>query len=96
MLEPETIIISVIVQKTTQLIFSFAYRSLPIPQALGSSGAHIGVGSALLRAMETFAAVDADEIWVVEAKAPVMTRAATAVRTMSFMIVPFWTQLFMR
>jgi hypothetical protein len=54
-----------------------------MPQALGSSGAHMGTGIALLRATATFA-VEAEEIWV-EAKAPVMTRAATAVRTMVFM-----------
>ncbi|RZU41201.1 hypothetical protein BDD14_2705 [Edaphobacter modestus] len=46
----------------------------------------MGVGRALLRATLTFAAVEADEIWV-EAQAPVMTRAATAVRTISFMLI---------
>jgi hypothetical protein len=55
-----------------------------MPQAFGSSGAHIGTGRALLRATVILALVEADEIWV-EAKAPVITRAATAVRTMSFM-----------
>ncbi|RZU41202.1 hypothetical protein BDD14_2709 [Edaphobacter modestus] len=44
----------------------------------------MGVGRALLRATLTFAAVEAEEIWV-EAKAPVKTRTATAVRTASFM-----------
>jgi hypothetical protein len=43
----------------------------------------MGTGIALLRATVTFA-VEAEEIWV-EAKAPVMTRAATAVRMMVFM-----------
>jgi hypothetical protein len=65
-----------------------------IPQAFGSSGAHIGVGRALLRATVTWAlVVEAEEIWV-EAKAPVMTRAATAVRTMSFMDYPFANKRF--
>jgi hypothetical protein len=59
-----------------------------ILQALGSSGAHMGIGRALLRATLTLAAVEADEIWL-EAKAPVMTRAATAVRITSFMVDMF-------
>jgi hypothetical protein len=46
----------------------------------------MGLGRALLRATLTLVALDADEIWV-EAKAPVITRAATAVRTMSFMLI---------
>jgi hypothetical protein len=65
-----------------------------MPQALASSGAHVGIGSALLRATETLALeVGAAEIWL-EAKAPVITRAATAVRMMSFMwIVPLFQLL---
>jgi hypothetical protein len=56
-----------------------------MPQALGSSGAHIGIGRALLRATVTLSElVEAEEIWV-EAKAPVMTRAATTERMMLFM-----------
>jgi hypothetical protein len=47
----------------------------------------MGTGRALLRATETLAlVVEAEEIWL-EAKAPVMTRAATAVRIISFMIL---------
>src|SRR5215475_7049923 len=61
---------------------------LAIPQAFGSSGAHIGVGRALLRATVTFLEVEAEEIWV-EATAPVRTRAATTARTMIFMICSF-------
>jgi hypothetical protein len=57
-----------------------------MPQALGSSGGHIGVGRALLRAMLTLELVEAEEIWV-EAKAPVTTRAATTVRITNFMDV---------
>jgi hypothetical protein len=54
---------------------------------LGSSGAHIGTGIALLRATVTLAElVEAEEIWV-EAKAPVITRAATAVRITNFMVL---------
>jgi len=60
------------------------YRPAPIPQAFGSSGAHIGVGRALFFATVTLE-VEAEEIWV-EATAPVRTRAATTVRTMSFII----------
>jgi hypothetical protein len=45
----------------------------------------MGVGRALLRATVTLAElVEAEEIWV-EAKAPVMTRAATNVRITNFM-----------
>src|SRR5438094_282205 len=61
-----------------------AYRLEPSPQAFESSGAHIGVGSALLRAAVTLDVVEAEEIWV-EATAPVRTRAATTARTISFM-----------
>jgi hypothetical protein len=43
----------------------------------------MGTGIALLRATVTLA-VEAEEIWV-EAKAPVMTRAAAATRMMLFM-----------
>jgi hypothetical protein len=39
---------------------------------------------ALLRATETLAEVEAEEIWV-EARAPVNTRATAMVRAMSFM-----------
>jgi hypothetical protein len=49
----------------------------------------MGVGRALLRATVTLAElVEAEEIWV-EAKAPVMTRAATTERRMFFMgVIP--------
>jgi hypothetical protein len=57
-----------------------------MPQALGSSGAQVGTGIALLRATVTLALVEAEEIWV-EAKAPVTTRAATTVRITNFMDV---------
>jgi hypothetical protein len=55
-----------------------------MPQALGSSGAQRGTGIALLRATETLAVVEAEEIWV-EATAPVKTRATAMVRATSFM-----------
>jgi hypothetical protein len=58
-----------------------------MPQAFGSSGAHIGVGRALFLATVTFE-VEAEETWV-EATAPVRTRAATTARTMIFMAYPF-------
>src|SRR5215475_7864167 len=61
---------------------------LAIPQAFGSSGAHMGVGRALFRATVTFLEVEAEEIWV-EATAPVRTRAATTARTTVFMICSF-------
>jgi hypothetical protein len=64
-----------------------------ILQALGSSGAHIGIGRALLRATLVLE-VEAAEIWR-EARAPVVTRAATAVRTMSFMLIVPLFQLLM-
>jgi hypothetical protein len=54
-----------------------------MPQAFGSSGAHIGTGMALFLATVTFEVVEAEEIWV-EAIAPVRTRATTVARTMSF------------
>src|SRR5215470_6497971 len=56
-----------------------------MPQALGSSGAHMGVGIALFLATVTFEVAEAVEIWV-EATAPVRTRATTAARTMSFIL----------
>jgi hypothetical protein len=62
------------------------YRPAPMPQALGSSGAHIGVGRALFFATVTLE-VEADDTWV-DAIAPVRTRAATTVRTMIFMAYP--------
>jgi len=55
-----------------------------MPQALGSSGAHMGVGRALLRATVILEEVAA-ETWV-EATAPVRTRATTAARTMYFIV----------
>jgi len=56
-----------------------------MPHASGSSGAHIGVGIALVLATATVL-VEAEEIWV-EAAIPVRTRAATAMRTMDFMVL---------
>jgi len=70
------------------------YRPAPMPQALGSSGAHIGVGRALFFATVTLE-VEADETWV-EATAPVRTRAATSVRTMIFMSYPIDVKVFMK
>ena len=55
-----------------------------MPQALGSSGGHIGVGRALVRATAILEEEVAVETWV-EATAPVRTRATTAARTMIFM-----------
>jgi hypothetical protein len=63
-----------------------------MPQAFGSSGAHIGVGRALFLATVTLV-VEAEEIWV-EATAPVRTRAATTVRTMIFMTYPIGMKWF--
>jgi len=60
------------------------YRPRPIPQALGSSGAHVGTGRTLTRAAVNLFWVEADEICV-EATAPVRTRTATKARTMFFM-----------
>jgi len=51
---------------------------------LGSSGAHIGVGRALVLA-RTAVFVEAEEIWV-EAATPVTTRARTEARMMVFII----------
>jgi hypothetical protein len=56
-----------------------------MPHAFGSSGAHIGVGRALFLAAVILELVEAEETWV-EATAPVRTRAATTVRTMSFIM----------
>jgi hypothetical protein len=56
-----------------------------MPQAFGSSGAHIGTGMALFLATVTFEVVEAEEIWV-EATAPVRTRATTVARTMNFIL----------
>ena len=56
-----------------------------MPQAFGSSGAHMGVGRALFFARVTLADVDAEETWV-EATTPVRTRATTTARTIVFMI----------
>src|SRR3982750_794240 len=55
-----------------------------MPQAFGSSGAHMGVGRALFFARVTLLEVEAEETWV-EATAPVRTRATTTARTMVFM-----------
>jgi len=55
-----------------------------MPHASGSSGAHIGVGIALVLATATDL-VEAEEIWV-EAATPVTTRARTAARIMVFMV----------
>ena len=56
-----------------------------MPQPLGSSGAHMGVGRALFRAMVTLDCVEAEETWV-EAAAPVRARATTTARTRCFMM----------
>ena len=57
-----------------------AYRLEPSPQAFGSSGAHIGVGSALLRATVTLDVVEAEEIWVARERGRTpRTRAELAV-----------------
>jgi hypothetical protein len=58
------------------------YRAMP--QAFGSSGAHIGVGRALVL-VRTADFVEAEEICV-EAATPVTTRARTTARMMVFMV----------
>jgi hypothetical protein len=55
-----------------------------MPQALGSSGGHIGVGIALVF-VNTAVFVEAEEIWV-EAATPVTTRVRTTARIMVFMV----------
>jgi len=62
------------------------YQPLPIPQALGSSGGQVGIGTALVLAMVTLLEVLAAlEIWV-EAAKPVRARATTKARTTFFMM----------
>ena len=56
-----------------------------MPQPFGSSGAHIGIGSMLVRATVTLFWVEAEEVWVV-ATAPVRTRTATKARTICFIM----------
>jgi len=65
-----------------------------MPQSLGSSGGHIGLGIALVLEIPAVAEAEAeDEVafaWVV-ANAPVRARAMTKARTMFFMVfLPFW------
>jgi hypothetical protein len=61
-----------------------------MPQAFGSSGAQLGMGSMLVRAAVTlFWVVVAEEVWVV-ATAPVRTTTATKARTIFFMVGPLW------
>ena len=60
-----------------------------MPHALGSSGAQVGIGRALVLAMVALTVVvafelEADEIWV-EAAAPVTARTTMKARTMFFM-----------
>ena len=59
-----------------------------MPQPLGSSGAHMGVGRALFLATVILDCVEAKDAWV-EATAPVRTRATTTARTIIFMMVSF-------
>ena len=60
-----------------------------MPQAFGSSGAQLGMGSMLVRAAVTlFWVVVAAEVWVV-ATAPVRTTTATKARIICFMTGPF-------
>jgi hypothetical protein len=61
------------------------YLVVPIPQALGSSGAHIGIGNMLTLATATLFWVEGEEVWV-EATAPVTTRTATRARTSCFIV----------
>ena len=56
-----------------------------MPQALGSSGGQVGMGSMLVRATVTLVFVEAEEVWV-EATAPVRTRATTKARTICFIM----------
>jgi hypothetical protein len=57
-----------------------------MPQAFGSSGAQLGMGSMLVRAAVTlFWVVVEEEVWVV-ATAPVRTRTTTKARTMCFIV----------
>jgi hypothetical protein len=64
-----------------------------MPQAFGSSGAQLGMGSMLVRATVTlFWVVVAEEVWVV-ATAPVRTMTATKARTIFFMVAPLDVKL---
>jgi hypothetical protein len=56
-----------------------------MPQAFGSSGGHVGMGSMLTLATVTLVFVEAEEVWVVAA-APVRTRATTKARTICFIM----------
>jgi len=69
--------------------FAAAYYLPAMPHALGSSGAQVGMGRALVLAMVALTVVvafelEADEIWV-EAAAPVTARTTMKARTMFFM-----------
>ena len=58
-------------------------QRVPIPQALGSFGAQLGIGNMLTRLAVTLLLAAALEVCVV-ATAPVRTSTATNVRTMCF------------
>ena len=56
-----------------------------MPQAFGSSGAQLGMGSMPTLETVTLFWVEAEEVWV-EATAPVRTRTATKARTICFIM----------
>jgi hypothetical protein len=64
------------------------YLPCAMPQPLGSSGGHMGIGSMLVRATVTLLWVEAEEVWVV-ATAPERTRTTTKARITSFIFGPF-------
>jgi hypothetical protein len=69
-----------------RLLMELDYRRpRAMPQAFGSSGAHMGVGRALVRATVTLAA-GAAETWVVATAAVRAKAAAMAMRVMLFMV----------
>ena len=69
-----------------------------MPHALGSSGAQVGMGRALVLAMVELTVVvafelEADEIWV-EAAAPVTARTTMKARTIFFIRQALYLQWF--
>ncbi len=67
-------------------------RPRPIPQAFGSFGGHVGIGSMLTRAAVTLFWVEAEEVWV-EATAPVKARTTTNARMIVFIVIKLFVFL---
>jgi hypothetical protein len=61
-----------------------------MPHAFGSSGGQVGTGSILVRDAVTLFEVEAEEVWVVVAAAPVRTRTTTKARIIVFMKETPW------